>query len=151
MVPLSSPYTLLLHRQAWHRLGDHARRLSADRSIAGAHLRTALYERRLLHALRYASSAAEAANRRALVTIPGLGCGQFAGPFRGTLGTRLRDAIASILQRHVDSLTGFRGHYNTSTNTYAPPADVRTWEELVVQDDLRLRAAGEGKELDESQ
>ena len=69
---------------------------------------TALYERRLLPALRWASSTADAAGRQLLVTIPGLGCGQFAGPFRGTLGARLRDAIASILRRHAGSLAGIR-------------------------------------------
>ncbi len=200
-----------------------------------------LYERRLLPVLRYASATAETAGRPALVTIPGLGCGQFAGPFRGTLGVRLRDAIESILRRHAGSLTGiravwfdpysecdnheeqlkgltlyvrpllrntpglpqlsspeafaraaddpalarcdlysvvawdhvswpgndfyagarstddgvkaaatdsmfaltgFRGHYDASTNTYAPPADVGTWEELVFQNRLQLRATG---------
>ena len=221
---------------------------------------TELYERRLLPALRYASSTAEAAGRRALVTIPGLGCGQFAGPFHGMLGPHLRDAIASILRRHAESLTGiravwfdpysecdneevqvghlklyvrpllrnkpglpqlsrsdafaraagdpalaecdlysvvawdhvswpgndffagarstddgvkaaatdsmfaltgFRGHYNASTNAYDPPADVRTWEELVLRNDLRLHATsnvvvvgsgiGEVEELEESE
>ncbi|TVQ17382.1 MAG: hypothetical protein EA382_18985 [Spirochaetaceae bacterium] len=373
MVPLASPYTLLLHRAAWQRLGDYAARLSPDRSKAGARLRAtlsevpvpridsagmldallatkrprvfaesevkgdgsdwtgeelrllgdvsvavrvtvyddgrhaaplvhdrpftatllfvpgallrsgsgstaaadwadvvrggrvvqeryeALYERRLLPALRYASATAEAAGRRALVTIPGVGCGQFAGPFHGKLGPRLQHAIASIFRRHAESLTGiravwfdpysecdnedvqigdltlyvrpltrnkpglpqlsrpdafaraagdpalaesdlysvvawdhvswpgndffvgarstddgvkaaatdsmfaltgFRGQYNTSTNTYDPPTDVRTWEELVLRNDLRLRATGnvvvvgagtgEVEELDES-
>ena len=353
MLPLASAYTILLHRDSWQRVGDHAARLSPDRSNSGARLRaalsevpvhridaawlvvalletkrprifaesevrgdgsdwrldelrllgdvsiavpvtvfddgrhhrprvhdrpfratlifvpgallraaggsataadwnevvrdgrvdqaryTALYERRLLPALRYASATAEAAGRQALVTIPGLGCGQFAGPFRKTLGARLGEAIASILRRHAGSLTGiravwfdpysecsnkeeridgltlyvrpllrnkpglpqlsepaafaraagdpaladcdlysvvawdhvswpgndffggarstddgvkaaatdsmftltgFRGRYNASTNTYAPPAGVGTWEELVIQNRLQLRA-----------
>ena len=355
MVRLSTPYTLLLHHEACHRLGDHAERLSIDQSISGACLRTTLsqlpvpridatwllvallatkrprvfaesevrgdgsdwtldelrllgdvaiavpvtvyddgrhdaplvhdrpfsatlhfvagallqsgrgaaaaadwgqvvrdgaidqeayttlYERRLLPGLRHASATAEAAGRQVLVTIPGLGCGQFAGPFRGALGAHLRDAIVTLLRRHAESLTGiravwfdpysecdneevrlsgltlyvrpllrtrsglpqlsrpeafaravddpaiadcelasvvawdhvswpgndffagaratddgvkaaatdsmfaltgFRGRYNRSTNTYDPPADARTWEELVVHNDLHLRATG---------
>lgn len=68
----------------------------------------ALYERRLLPLLRYASAAAAASGRKALITVPGLGCGQFAGPFRGSLGPYLRDALAGILKRHAKSLPGIR-------------------------------------------
>lgn len=68
----------------------------------------ALYERRLVPLLKYASTSAAAAGRQALVTVPGLGCGQFAGRWRGTLGARLRDALASILERHAPGLAGIR-------------------------------------------
>ena len=68
----------------------------------------ALYERRLLPLLQYASAVSAAAGRKALVTVPGLGCGQFAGPFRGRLGPFLRDALAGILRRHAKSLPGIR-------------------------------------------
>ncbi len=68
----------------------------------------ALYERRLLPLLRHASSTALSAGRQALVTVPGLGCGQFAGRFRGSLGQRLRDALAAILERHAQDLDGIR-------------------------------------------
>ncbi len=68
----------------------------------------ALYERRLLPLLQYASAVSVAAGRKALVTVPGLGCGQFAGPFRGRLGPFLRDALAGILKRHAKSLPGIR-------------------------------------------
>jgi ADP-ribosylglycohydrolase len=68
----------------------------------------ALYERRLVPLLRHASSTALAAGRQALVTVPGLGCGQFAGAFRGSLGARLRDALAAILGRHAPDLGGIR-------------------------------------------
>mgnify|MGYP006305994949 FL=1 len=69
---------------------------------------TALYERRLLPALRYASLNAEARGRQALITIPGLGCGQFAGPFRGHLGDHLRTTIGEILARYQAQLGGVR-------------------------------------------
>ncbi|MFW6261941.1 MAG: ADP-ribosylglycohydrolase family protein, partial [Spirochaetota bacterium] len=69
---------------------------------------TALYERRLLPLLKYAANRSRRAGRQALVTIPGLGCGQFAGPFRGRLGARLREALRSILERHEPELDGLR-------------------------------------------
>jgi hypothetical protein len=36
----------------------------------------------------------------ALVTLPGLGCGQFAGPFRGRLGADLERAVRRLLDNH---------------------------------------------------
>lgn len=63
-----------------------------------------LYERRLLPALAHANATAAARGRRALVTIPGLGCGQFAGKFRGQLGAELDRALRTILQRHGTKL-----------------------------------------------
>jgi ADP-ribosylglycohydrolase len=71
----------------------------------------ALYERRILPLLQYASAVSAAAGRKALVTVPGLGCGQFAGPGRrrqlfqeriqlgGEVGdARLRDFQAPLLE-----------------------------------------------------
>ncbi|TFH04663.1 MAG: hypothetical protein E4H09_03270 [Spirochaetales bacterium] len=40
------------------------------------------------------------------MTSPGLGCGQFAGPFAGKLGQRLNAAIRNILTRHTAMLSG---------------------------------------------
>ncbi|MBT3272027.1 MAG: hypothetical protein HN368_02645 [Spirochaetales bacterium] len=73
-----------------------------------ADLFEALYERRLLPLLAYAGRSAEARGRSAFITIPGLGCGQFAGKFKGTLGSLLRDALYGILSRHCESLSGIR-------------------------------------------
>lgn len=64
----------------------------------------ALYERRLLPLLLHANARAGAVDARAVVTVPGLGCGQFAGPFSGRLGAHLRDAIAGILRTHAAAL-----------------------------------------------
>jgi len=69
---------------------------------------TLLYERRLLPLLRYASDTALAEGRSAFVTIPGLGCGQFAGRLRGSLGPHLRDVLVSILERNAAALPGIR-------------------------------------------
>lgn len=65
----------------------------------------ALYERRLLPALVHASEVARARGRKAIITVPGLGCGQFAGRFRGTLGQELADALVALLSRHAERLS----------------------------------------------
>lgn len=62
------------------------------------------YERRLLPLLRHADTVAAARGCRGVVTMPGLGCGQFAGPFRGELGARLAAALRTILGRHAAAL-----------------------------------------------
>jgi hypothetical protein len=69
---------------------------------------TALYERRLVPLLRYASDQAQRQGREAVVTVPGLGCGQFAGTFRGTVGRYLGAAIGEILRRNAELLAGIR-------------------------------------------
>lgn len=64
----------------------------------------ALYRRRLLPLLCWAGRRAADVGRRALVTVPGIGCGQFAGPFRGRLGPLLETVLARILEEEVASL-----------------------------------------------
>ena len=49
--------------------------------------------------------------RSALVTIPGLGCGQFAGPFRGELGVHLQSALERILLEFGYTLPNIRAVY----------------------------------------
>ena len=71
----------------------------------------ALYERRLLPPLLYASEMASKANRIALVTIPGLGCGQFAGVFSGQLGAHLQAALLRLIETHQERLRGIRAVY----------------------------------------
>lgn len=62
-----------------------------------------LYERRLLPVLQYVNASAAAAGKHALLTIPGLGCGQFAGPFAGQLGTELQTVLERFLTQHGGS------------------------------------------------
>jgi len=60
----------------------------------------ALYERRLLPCFHHVDRIGRQADRPVLLTVPGLGCGQFAGPFRGALGAHLRDVLARLLEQH---------------------------------------------------
>ena len=70
-----------------------------------------LYERRLLPSFIYANSKAGSNNAQAFITIPGLGCGQFAGEFRGQLGSELRNALIEFLKQHVSRFPNIRAVY----------------------------------------
>ncbi len=71
----------------------------------------ALYERRLLPLFLYANDRAAKDGRKALITLPGLGCGQFAGPFYGQLGAHLNDALKTLLRKHADELPHVQAVY----------------------------------------
>jgi len=64
----------------------------------------ALMERRLLPLLHYANSTAATEGKPALVTLPGIGAGAFAGPFKGEMGGHLDLALRYILQKHGAAL-----------------------------------------------
>lgn len=70
-----------------------------------------LYERRLLPVFHYISSNAIERGRSAFITIPGIGCGQFAGPFRGQMGHLFRAVLYRILDNHGQSLSGIKAVY----------------------------------------
>ena len=70
-----------------------------------------LNERRLLPVLRHADRAAGARGREAMITMPGLGCGQFAGPFRGRLGSVLLAVLVRLLEEHGAGLSNIRAVY----------------------------------------
>lgn len=63
-----------------------------------------LIERRIAPLLFYANESVAKENRCAIVTIPGIGTGQFAGQFRGTMGQRLNLATQSLLTKHAGQL-----------------------------------------------
>lgn len=69
-----------------------------------------LYRRRLLPVFRYISDHAREP-RAAIVTVPGLGCGQFAGPFYGQLGARLQDVLQRILTETGRSFPNIKAVY----------------------------------------
>lgn len=70
-----------------------------------------LYERRLLPPLIYASQLATSRGHKAFVTVPGLGCGQFAGVFQGQLGEHLKSGLAKLIDNHKSHLEGIRAVY----------------------------------------
>lgn len=59
-----------------------------------------LYERRLVPVFAHIQKTSAASGRDAIVTIPGLGCGCFAGKFQGKLGGLLEKSIGRILADH---------------------------------------------------
>ncbi|XP_031623493.1 uncharacterized protein LOC116340895 isoform X1 [Contarinia nasturtii] len=60
-----------------------------------------LIERRLMPLLYYANEKAKQENVRALITCPAVGCGAFAGRFRGQMGEHLNQALQYILTKHA--------------------------------------------------
>lgn len=61
----------------------------------------ALYERRLLPSFSYAEETAVSRQKQAFITLPGLGCGQFAGKFQGQLGSELERMLTRFLHQHA--------------------------------------------------
>lgn len=69
-----------------------------------------LYRRRLLPVLRWIDQEA-GRPRSAFVTVPGLGCGQFAGRFEGTLHEALRRVLRRLLIEHGAELGNIAAIY----------------------------------------
>lgn len=69
-----------------------------------------LYRRRLLPVFRYINDRARK-TRSGFLTVPGLGCGQFAGPFRGQLGTRLQAVLQRLLTEYGASFPNLKAVY----------------------------------------
>jgi len=63
-----------------------------------------LMERRLLPLLAHANHAAGISGHKALVVLPGIGAGAFAGKFKGTIGGHLDIALRRILTKHGANL-----------------------------------------------
>ena len=76
----------------------------------------ALYERRLLPVFQHVDAIAAAQGKPALLTIPGLGCGCFAGPFAGKLGAALQTVLERFLETHGASFPNIRAVYNDPFN-----------------------------------
>lgn len=70
-----------------------------------------LYERRLLPVFQQVNASAGAEDKPALLTIPGLGCGQFAGPFAGQLGAELQRVLERFLTQHGASFPHIKAVY----------------------------------------
>ena len=70
-----------------------------------------LYERRLLPVFHHVNARAAAQDKDAILTIPGLGCGQFAGPFAGKLGAELQIVLERLLAGHGSSFPKIKAVY----------------------------------------
>jgi len=66
-----------------------------------------LYERRLLPVFRHIDEMAKAQRKTAFVTVPGLGCGQFAGPFQGNLGPDFLAVLEKFFERQYEHRNSF--------------------------------------------
>jgi len=70
-----------------------------------------LYERRLHPVFQHIESHCRASGRKAFVTVPGLGCGQFSGRFQGKLGVALERALMKLLGRYGASFSNIKAVY----------------------------------------
>ena len=74
----------------------------------------ALVERRLLPLLVHANEKAELEGKPALITLPGVGAGEFAGKFKGKMGEHLNIAIQAMLEKHSGNLGNIAAiHYDS--------------------------------------
>lgn len=70
-----------------------------------------LNERRLLPLLVQANNDAKIKEKKALITIPGMGCGQFAGKYKGILEAKLQQTLEKLLQQHGEKLQNISAIY----------------------------------------
>jgi len=82
-----------------------------DNNQINPKLYDALYERRLLPGFIYADRIAQSKNKQAFITIPGLGCGQFAGKFRGHMGAKLKNALICFLKKNDSRFSNIKAVY----------------------------------------
>ena len=76
-----------------------------------------LYLRRLLPAFQFANDTSLQKSKKAFITIPCLGCGQFSGVFHSQLPNLLQNAIENILAKHALDLANLEAvHYEIRDN-----------------------------------
>ncbi len=92
-----------------------------------------LYERRILPLLVSANISAGEKGKQALVTIPGIGCGMFAGKFRGQLGRELQNVLEKIIQKHGKDLKNIKAVY------YDPYDECENERKKIEEIDLMVR------------
>jgi hypothetical protein len=80
----------------------------------------ALYFRRLRPVFDYINAHATQLGLRAFVTVPGLGCGQFAGPFQGKLGPHLDTVLESLLSKYAQAWPALRAICYDAYNECSP-------------------------------
>ena len=98
-----------------HRSGQHSQacdyHLVTTNGLLDQDKYTQLITKRLLPSLLWAQQRCVEIGKKAFITIPGLGCGVFAGDFRGQLESYLENALASILSTYGDQLDQIQALY----------------------------------------
>ncbi len=65
----------------------------------------ALVERRLLPLLLHADDEAQKAGNKAIIALPGVGCGYFAGKFKHSIDQAFQTAVQTMLEKHKNSFS----------------------------------------------
>ena len=99
----------LLRNGRGHTPADWNEATRNEEIDAGAYYQ--LYERRLLPLFLFADKAMRNEDKTAFITVPGLGCGQFAGKFRGRLGAELKATLMTFLENHGDRFSNIKAVY----------------------------------------
>jgi hypothetical protein len=97
-----------------------------------------LYERRLLPGFTYIDRVAKASHKKAFITIPGLGCGQFAGKFKGQLGEQLKNTLIKLIETHGNKFPHIKAIY------YDPYSECENHRTKIHQIDLLVRPLNSG-------
>lgn len=84
-----------------------------------------LYENRILPLLLHANALAEEFGKKAVISIPGIGCGNFAGPFKRELGVELQGVLYQLISRYGKRL----GH--VAAIHYDPFNESRNSEDII--------------------
>ena len=138
------PATLLftpgaLLRNGYHNVPvDWKKVVSNNRINPGKYYQ--LYERRLLPVFIYANQIAKQKGKTAFITIPGIGCGQFAGQFRGQLGLFLKYTLITLLKTHGQKFSHIKALY------YDPYRECENERLNINQIDLMVRPLTKGNE-----
>lgn len=100
----------LLRNGRSHTSADWQEIVTADNQIdEDAYFR--LYERRLLPSFLYVNQQMRQRGKQAFITVPGLGCGMFAGPFQGQLGEKLKRVLQAFVVKYAADFTHIRAVY----------------------------------------
>ncbi len=97
-----------------------------------------LYERRLLPGFAYIDRVAKANNKKAFITIPGLGCGQFAGVFKGKLGEELKNTLIRSIETHGSKFSQIQAVY------YDPYSECENYRTKIDKIDFLVRPLNSG-------
>ncbi len=75
-----------------------------------------LIERRMLPLFAAANESAKQTGKPAFITLPGIGCGAFAGEFKGEMAGHLNIALQELLEKHGSKFGHIKGVYFDTFN-----------------------------------